>query len=80
MVDLNTRLPSGSGWNLQNASGINGLGWITGTGIIGGYSHAFLMSPDLGPVPTPEPSTLLLLGSGFAGLGFMALKRKAKIS
>jgi probable HAF family extracellular repeat protein len=46
MVDLNTFLPSGSGWTLQIADGINDAGQITGLGWnSSGAVHAFLLSP-----------------------------------
>ena len=45
MVDLNKMLPSGSGWELFSASGINERGQITGTGLVGRNVHAFLLSP-----------------------------------
>ena len=46
MTDLNTLLPSGSGWVLTRANAINNLGQIVGTGTFGGVAHAFLLSPD----------------------------------
>ncbi len=54
MKDLNTMLdPSGSGWALTAAYGINDAGWITGYGIApGGNTHGFLLTP------TPEPSVV----------------------
>jgi probable HAF family extracellular repeat protein len=46
MVDLNTLLPSGSGWALISAYGINDAGQITGWGFTpDGSTHAFLISP-----------------------------------
>ncbi len=47
MIDLNDLIPSDSGWELINASSINDLGQIVGTGTINGQEHAFLMSPTL---------------------------------
>lgn len=44
-VDLNTEIPSGSGWVLQQAKAINDCGWITGYGRINGETHAFLLVP-----------------------------------
>jgi probable HAF family extracellular repeat protein len=46
MTDLNTLIPSGSGWVLQIASGINDNGQITGTGTVSGQTHAFLLTPS----------------------------------
>jgi len=60
-IDLNTLLPSGSGWNLLSAEGINSQGDIVGYGTIGGQTHAFLMT-------VPEPSSLALAGCGAIGL------------
>ena len=45
MLDLNDLLPTGSGWELKNASDINDSGQIVGNGIIAGEYHAFLMTP-----------------------------------
>jgi probable HAF family extracellular repeat protein len=46
MVDLNTLIPSGSGWTLLAAYGINDAGQITGYGAtLDGSTHAFLLSP-----------------------------------
>ncbi len=46
---LNSLIPPSSGWNLQRATGINNNGWICGTGVINGVSHAFLLKPDTTP-------------------------------
>ena len=49
MIDLNSLLPSGSGWTLTDARGINDAGQITGIGTnAAGQSHAYLLSPPLG--------------------------------
>jgi len=45
ITDLNTLIPSGSGWFLQRANGMNDAGQIVGKGTIGGQSHAFLLTP-----------------------------------
>jgi uncharacterized repeat protein (TIGR01451 family) len=47
MIDLNTLLPSSSGWSLTEAQDINDAGQIVGTGIINGQTHAFLLTPTL---------------------------------
>jgi probable HAF family extracellular repeat protein len=57
-TDLDSLIPSGSGWQLQEARGVNDLGQITGFGLLGGQSLAFLLTP------VPEPSALALLGVG----------------
>lgn len=45
MFDLNTLLRGNSGWVLQEATGINDLGQIVGSGIHNGLARAFLMRP-----------------------------------
>lgn len=45
IIDLNTLIPAGSGWDLSRASGINSRGQIIGQGFKGGSAHAFLLTP-----------------------------------
>lgn len=45
LIDLNTLIPSNSGWSLQAASSINDAGQIVGWGTINGETHAFLATP-----------------------------------
>jgi probable HAF family extracellular repeat protein len=54
IVDLNTLLPSGSGWTLLVAEGINDSGQIVGCGISPlGKTNAFLLTPLALPNPRP---------------------------
>jgi probable HAF family extracellular repeat protein len=45
MVNLNTLIPSGTGWTLGTPWGINDAGQITGGGTIHGQGHAYLLTP-----------------------------------
>jgi probable HAF family extracellular repeat protein len=45
MNDLNQLIPSGTGWILVWATGINAKGQITGLGTLHGQSHGFLLTP-----------------------------------
>lgn len=47
MQDLNTLIPSGSGWVLNTATGINVWGQIVGSGIHNGQTHGFVLTPKL---------------------------------
>jgi len=44
-LDLNTLLPSGSGWVLTQATGINSSGQIVGIGTFNGAKRVFLLDP-----------------------------------
>ncbi len=68
MTDLNSLIDPSAGWELQYAFGINSSGEIVGNGLIGGQTHAFLLTP------VPEPSSLeiaVLAGS----LGLLMRRR-----
>ncbi len=45
MIDLNERIPPGSGWVLSEGRDINERGQIVGTGWLHGQQRAFLLSP-----------------------------------
>ncbi len=63
ITDLNNLVDPNSGWNLQDATGINDNGQIVGYGIgPDGQQDAFLLTP------TPEPATMGLLAIGLAAL------------
>ncbi len=63
MYDLNRLLPSGSGWQLSSATGINNAGQIVGTGFIQQQQHAFLLTPV---VPPPPPTITSVVGAGLS--------------
>ncbi|MCX5674050.1 MAG: PEP-CTERM sorting domain-containing protein [Planctomycetota bacterium] len=64
MTDLNTLLPSGSGWTLDYAWGIDDRGTIVGEGLNPtGQRHTYLL--------TPEPATMSLLALGGAAILFL---------
>ena len=44
-IDLQTRIPSDSGWRLRSANGINGQGMIVGYGFHNGIARGFLLVP-----------------------------------
>lgn len=45
-VNLNTRIPAGSPWQLQCATAINDRGWIIGWGTYYGQRRSFLLRPS----------------------------------
>ena len=59
---LNSLLPADSGWNLQQANGINDQGQIVGAGLHNGSLRAFLLSPvpaataNFTPAGAPVPA------------------------
>ena len=57
MVDLNTLIDPSSGWLLSVARDIDNHDRIVGVGFIGGYPHAFVLTP------VPEPGTLVVIGT-----------------
>lgn len=66
MINLNELLSSRSGWVvLYEATGINNIGQIVGTGIIdSGECHAFLMTPVIYTEIDMHPNTLNLASRG----------------
>jgi probable HAF family extracellular repeat protein len=70
MYDLNSLVGNLGGWSLSEAEGVNDSGDIVGFGSVGGVQHGFLLTP------TPEPSTLLLLVVGVAGVLAYAWRKR----
>jgi probable HAF family extracellular repeat protein len=70
MVDLNSLIDPMSGWILNQATAINESGQITGSGMIDGEMHAFVLTP------VPEPSTTALLALG--GLTLLIYQLRAR--
>ena len=66
-TDLNDLLAPGSGWVLESARDING-DKIVGWGSLNGVETAFIIYQTESEAEVPEPATLLLVGSGLAGL------------
>jgi probable HAF family extracellular repeat protein len=57
LQDLNTLIPTGSGWVLQWATAINGSGQIVGWGTINnGYVHGFLLTPSTTITALAQPA------------------------
>lgn len=90
MLDLNSLIPGGSGWDLMEAYGINNAGQIVGEGLFDGQVHAFRLDPtatesfaaqSLGLESVPDPGTQSLVGIGL-GLILAAafIRRPAKHS
>ncbi len=71
MYDLNNLISANSGWTLEVANGINDSGEICGYGLIGGNTHAFLLTP------VPKPSTFALLAVGSTSLVAFAWRRRS---
>ncbi len=69
MINLNDYVAPDSGWQLAWASDINDLGYIVGVGFYNGETRGFLATP------TPEPATMILLGTGLIGLA--GIRRKS---
>jgi len=70
-VDLNnvsiTAVANGQ-WVLRHAYEINTQGQIVGLGTLNGVQTAFLLTPDVAPVPEPETYALMLAGLGLVTL------------
>lgn len=84
MLDLNAVIPSGTGWELLEAYGINNAGEIVGEGLLNGQAHAFRLDPQvtsnlarraLVVAPVPEPGTRSLIGIGL-GLILVSVRRR----
>jgi probable HAF family extracellular repeat protein len=75
MSNLNLMIPSGSGWVLYAATGINGSGQIVGLGSYNGESRAFLLTPQDASVPALGP-----LGACALALALLAAARRTLIA
>jgi len=84
MLDLNSLLANGSGWELTEAYGINDAGQIVGSGLFNGRVSAFRLDPNgsaiQGASAVPEPGTTALVLIGFCLLisrtGLLACRRQ----
>ena len=82
MMDLNSVIASGSGWELLGAYGINDAGQIVGEGLFHGQSHAFELDPEVGGLArafgiqaVPEPGMGWLVGIAMGVIGLVRRRR-----
>jgi alpha-tubulin suppressor-like RCC1 family protein/uncharacterized membrane protein len=61
-IDLNTVLPTNSGWVLNQAYGINNAGEIVGSGTLNGVTHAFALLPL--QASNAPPTTVAKIAAG----------------
>jgi probable HAF family extracellular repeat protein len=89
MIDLNSLIPSGSGWQLLEAYGVNNAGQIVGEGLFNGQYHAFLLDPALVQgtlaftplsafVPEPGNASLVAIGLILLGIGCLRTRLQAR--
>lgn len=87
MIDLNSLIPSGSGWQLLEAYGINDAGQIAGEGLLNGQAHAFLLDPvfvhnalvfSFATTSVPEPGNLWLAAFGLVLVWVWGLRVKLR--
>jgi len=64
MTDLNGLVPTGSGWELMEARGINSAGQITGWGMHDGRTNGFLLTPVSAPVIMTAGPSAQIVGAG----------------
>ena len=60
--DLNDLIPVGTGWELQDASDINELGQIVGSGTLNGFSQSYILTPNKLVVTKPSAGELFIAG------------------
>jgi probable HAF family extracellular repeat protein len=79
MLDLNSLLQKGSGWELTEAYGINNAGQIVGSGLFNGQVSAFRLDPSnstfQAPSAVPEAGTTTLVLIGLASLLAVRLRQ-----
>ena len=64
MLDLNTMIPTNSGWELMEARGMNGAGQIVGWGMFDGHTNGFLLTPGSGLVIMTSSPASQIVGPG----------------
>lgn len=71
LVNFNDVVDSGGvAWDALGASAISNSGYMVGTGMLNGQTHAVLFTP----LPVPEPNAMWAVG--LSGLAFLGRKRK----
>jgi Immunoglobulin I-set domain len=64
MMDLNSMVPTNSGWELMQARGMNAAGQIIGWGMYAGHTNAFLLTPVAEPVRMLSAPVSQVVGPG----------------